>query len=107
MYRLTLGGVAALLISIFAVVSATADDAATCAAKGTLAIAACDNWIRQQPKNAIAYFDRGEIYRSMSDYDHAISDFTQAIKLDPKYAMAYERRGDSRYSKHEYDRAKL
>jgi tetratricopeptide (TPR) repeat protein len=106
MYRLTLGGVAALLISIFAVVSAVADDAATCVAKGTLAIAACDNWIRQQPKNAIAYFDRGEIYRSMSDYDHAISDFTQAIKLDPKYAMAYERRGDSHYSKHEYDRAK-
>jgi tetratricopeptide (TPR) repeat protein len=106
MYRLTLGGAAALLISILAVVTAAADDAATCAAKGTLAIAACDNWIRQQPKNAIAYFDRGEIYRSMRDYDHAISDLTQAIKLDPKYALAYERRGDCHFDKHEYDRAK-
>jgi tetratricopeptide (TPR) repeat protein len=105
MYRLTLGGAAALLISIFAVVSAAADDAATCIAKGTDAIAACDDWIRQQPKNAIAYWHRGEIYRTKGDYDHAISDFSQAIKLDPKYALAYERRGQAYYGKHDYDLA--
>jgi tetratricopeptide (TPR) repeat protein len=102
MYRLILGGAAALLISI---ASATADDAAVCTAKGSNAIAACDNWIRQQPKNAVAYSDRGEIYRSMSDYDRAISDFTQAIRLDPKYALAYERRGLAYFFKREPDRA--
>jgi tetratricopeptide (TPR) repeat protein len=105
MYRLTLGGTAALLIAIFAGVSTAADDAATCIAKGTEAIAACNNWIRQQPKNAVAYSDRGEIYRSMSDYDRAISDFSQAIRLDPKYALAYERRGLAYFFKHEHDRA--
>jgi tetratricopeptide (TPR) repeat protein len=105
MYHLRLGGAGALLISIFAIVSAAADDAAICAAKGTLAIVACDNWIKQEPENAVAYWDRGEIYRSKGDYDHAISDFTQAIKLDPKYAIAYDRRGQAHYYKHEYDRA--
>jgi tetratricopeptide (TPR) repeat protein len=105
MYHLRLGGAAALLISIFAVVSAAADDAAICAAKGTLAIFACDNWIRQEPENSVAYLDRGEIYRFKGDYDHAISDFTQAIKLDPKYAVAFDRRGRIHYFKHEYDRA--
>jgi tetratricopeptide (TPR) repeat protein len=105
MYHLRVGGPAALLISILAVVSAAADDAATCAAKGTNAIAACDDWITQQPKNSVAYWHRGEIYRFKGDYDHAISDFTQAIKLDPKYVVAYDRRGESYYSKHEYDRA--
>jgi tetratricopeptide (TPR) repeat protein len=106
MYRLTLGGPAALLISIFAVVCAAADDAATCIANGTDAVAACDDWIRQQPKNAVAYWHRGEIYRTKGDYDHAISDFSQAIKLDSKYALAYERRGQAYYyGKHEYDLA--
>jgi tetratricopeptide (TPR) repeat protein len=105
MYRLTLGGAAALLISIFAVGSAAADDAATCARKGANAIAACDNWIRQEPKNAVAYWDRGEIYRNIGDYDHAIDDFNQAIKFDPKYALAYQRRSRAYYGKHEYDRA--
>jgi tetratricopeptide (TPR) repeat protein len=105
MYRLVLGGVAALLISIFAVASAAADDAATCIARATDAIPACDAWIKQQPRNAVAYWQRGMIYRFKGDNDHAISDFTQAIKLDPKYVMAYERRGESYNDKHEYDRA--
>jgi tetratricopeptide (TPR) repeat protein len=105
MYRLILGGVAALLIAILAVVSAAADDAVTCMAKGTDAIAACDGWIKQDPKNAVAYWHRGEICRMKGDYDHAISDFSQAIKLDPKYALAYDRRGQSYYGKHEYDLA--
>jgi Tfp pilus assembly protein PilF len=105
MYRLILGGAAALLISIFAVVSAAADDAANCMAKGTEAIAACDAWIKQDPKNAVAYFNRGDIYRNVGDYDHAVSDFSQAIKFDPKYALAYDHRGLAYLGKHEYDRA--
>jgi tetratricopeptide (TPR) repeat protein len=105
MYRLILGGVATLLISIFAVVSAAADDVATCIADGADAIPACDAWIRQQPKNAVAYCHRGEIYRFKSDYNRAISDFSRAIQLDPTYVLAYGRRGESHYGKHEYDLA--
>jgi Tfp pilus assembly protein PilF len=105
MYRLHLGA-AALLISIFAVVSAAADnDAATCVAKGANAIAACDNWISQEPKNAVAYVTRGEIYRTIGDYDHAISDFNQAIKFDPKYALPYDRRGLTYFQKGLYEHA--
>jgi tetratricopeptide (TPR) repeat protein len=106
MYRLRLGGTAGLLISIFAVVSAAADnDAVTCAAKGVNAIAACDNWIKQEPKNAVAYVTRGEIYRTIGDNDRAISDFTQAIKYDPKYALPYDRRGLAYYQKGLYEHA--
>jgi Tfp pilus assembly protein PilF len=105
MYRLILGAVAALLIAIFTVVSAAADDAATCMTKVAEAIAACDGWIKQDPKNAVAYFNRGDIYRNVGDYDHAISDFSQAITLDPKYALAYDHRGLAYLGKHEYDRS--
>jgi hypothetical protein len=59
MYRLRLGGPAALLIAILVVAPAGADDAATCIAKGNNAIAACDDWNRQQPKNAVPYWHRG------------------------------------------------
>jgi tetratricopeptide (TPR) repeat protein len=105
MHRLTLGGAAALLMSIFVVASAATNDAATCAARGANAIAACDNWIRQEPKNAVAYANRGEIYRSIGDYEHAIRDFTQAIKLDPKYALPYDRRGLTYYQKGLFEHA--
>jgi tetratricopeptide (TPR) repeat protein len=105
MYHLTLGGAAALLISIFAVASATADDRATCVAKGANAIAACDRWINREPENPVAYFNRGEIYQSKDDYDRAIIDFNKAIQLNWTYALVYDRRGSTYFRKGQYDRA--
>jgi tetratricopeptide (TPR) repeat protein len=33
------------------------------------------------------------VYGNKEEYDRAIADYTQALKLDPKYALAYSNRG--------------
>ncbi len=60
--------------------------------KYTEAIADFTEVIRLDPKNAMAYNNRGAYY-SLQKYTEAIADFTEAIRLDPKYAEAYNDRG--------------
>jgi lipoprotein NlpI len=43
---------------------------------------------------AIAYYRRGLAYVAKGDPDHAIADYTEAIRLDPKFAQAYGSRGN-------------
>ena len=50
--------------------------------------------IKLNPKYKNAYIYRGSAYYSKSDYDQAISDYTEAIKLPPKHYGAYETRGN-------------
>jgi tetratricopeptide (TPR) repeat protein len=40
-----------------------------------------------------------------SDYDRAIAEYNEAIRLDPTLAAAFDARGDAYYYKGEYDRA--
>jgi tetratricopeptide (TPR) repeat protein len=54
------------------------------AANTQKAIAAANEAIRVDPKNAKAYYNRGNAYRHNGDYDKAIADNDQAIRLDPK-----------------------
>jgi len=54
---------------------------------------------------ASAMINRGEAYNAKDDYDHAIADFGEAIRLDPKYGAAYGGRGNAYYGKNEYDHA--
>jgi tetratricopeptide (TPR) repeat protein len=54
---------------------------------------------------ASAFNNRGGAYNDKKDYDRAIADFDQAIRLDPKYAFAYKNRGTAYYGKNDYDRA--
>ena len=42
---------------------------------------------------AVAYYDRGMIYRSQNDNVKALADADMAIKLNPKYAEAFFNRG--------------
>jgi tetratricopeptide (TPR) repeat protein len=44
------------------------------------------------PKTAGAFLDRGILFGSRGDFDLAIEDFTEAIKLDPDNAAAYLQR---------------
>ena len=58
-------------------------------------------------KLAEAFNNRGVGYRLKGDYDHAIADYSQAIKLNAKFASAYNNRGVAYDKKGEYDRAIL
>ena len=60
---------------------------------GDAAIQACDQAIRQNPRDAVSYANRGVEYRNKGDLDRAIADLTKAIKIDPKFAGAYNNRG--------------
>jgi tetratricopeptide (TPR) repeat protein len=48
--------------------------------------------INQNPNDADAYFDRAMAYQANGDYDRAIADLDQSIKLNPR-AEAYNNRG--------------
>jgi tetratricopeptide (TPR) repeat protein len=56
-------------------------------------------------KLAEAYSSRGLAYRLKGEYDRAIQDYGQAIKLNAKSASAYANRGVAYDNKGEYDRA--
>src|ERR1700680_1512174 len=44
---------------------------------------------------SIAYINRGLAYYILNDFDHAISDYSEAITLDPQSIIAYHNRGMS------------
>lgn len=52
-----------------------------------------------------ALVNRGFLLRAARDYDRAIADFTEAVRLSPQNAMAYRYRGLSWNSKGDHDRA--
>ena len=51
-----------------------------------------------------AYNNRGRL-GDKKEYDKAIADYNEAIRLDPKYAGAFNNRGNAWYDKKEYDKA--
>jgi Lipoprotein NlpI, contains TPR repeats len=53
----------------------------------------------------VAYYNRGEAYQAKRDYDRAIYDFDQAIKINPNYEAAYYNRGLTYSSKRDFERA--
>jgi tetratricopeptide (TPR) repeat protein len=56
--------------------------------------------------DAEAYFDRGFAACDEADYDGAIADYDEAIRLNPHYDLAYRNRGDAWYYKQDYARAR-
>lgn len=57
--------------------------------------------IGKDPNNAVAYNNRGVVYRDLKENELAVKDFIRAIELDVNYAFAYNNRGIS------YDNLKL
>ena len=56
-----------------------------------------DDILAKNPKNAVAYRERGTAYYHQKDFTNAIADFTQAIALNPKDTLAYTGRGVSHF----------
>ena len=54
---------------------------------------------------AAAFNDRGAAYRVTGDFDHAIQDYNQAIKLNPNDATAFYYRGIANGMRGQSDRA--
>ena len=54
---------------------------------------------------ASAFTIRGRGYRAKGDYDHAIADYTEAIRIEPNYVLALYSRGIAYFNKKDYDRA--
>jgi tetratricopeptide (TPR) repeat protein len=58
---------------------------------------------KQTKQKAEASFERGNTHYEKKEYDLAIKEFTEAIRLDPNFVLAYCTRGNSYFRKEEYD----
>jgi tetratricopeptide (TPR) repeat protein len=54
---------------------------------------------------AVAFNTRGIAYTKKGDYDRAIQDYDESIKINPKYAKAFNNRGVAYRKKGDHDRA--
>ncbi len=95
---------------ILTTVPARADEWADCQSDdaGT-SIAGCTAIITANKETkrdlATAYFNRGLSHNDNADYDLAIPDFDEAIKLFPEYAKAFNSRGLAHYKKDDIEGA--
>ncbi len=94
--------------------SAAADDRDTCkTATGEAAIEACtraiDSKKYKSPKQkrvlSLLYTNRGVEYEIKKEYDKAIADHDQAIKIDPKNPAPYNNRGNAYAAKQDFEHA--
>jgi tetratricopeptide (TPR) repeat protein len=70
---------------------------------GGLCLSSCSSQVPPTPSalaivagpldTAAAYLAHGDQYFDLKDYDHAIADYSEAIRLKPDYAEAYNNRG--------------
>ena len=62
--------------------------------------------VEMRPNFALPYIYRGDIYRKMGEFDLAIEDYTEAIRLVPTTrTSAYHGRGIAHGAKGEIDKA--
>jgi len=64
-----------------------------------------DKAIELNPDNADAYFNRGDAYDEIGEYEKAIADYSKAIELKPGDALAYFNRGNAYGEIREYGKA--
>ena len=57
------------------------------------------------PKDAAGYNKRGIAWSEKRDYERAIADYNEALRLNPQYHFAYYNRGNAWRSKRDYERA--
>src|SRR6185369_9664027 len=97
-------GVAAFVLSLFAITGAAMADAASDSImnkaeaawqKGdpALALELASKAVQASPTNAQCYYVRGRIYAGQGEHEKALDDFDHAIALEPRGAELYHLRG--------------
>lgn len=81
--------------------AAYADDFGIYAGKPNGTAAATTN----EKLTAVQYYDRGTKASADKDYESAVRDLTEAIRMNPKYGEAYGNRGAARFNLHDYQGA--
>lgn len=87
---------ALVLLTAAHATAALADDKADCQSRSDKSIAACTRIIDKGPESAELadiYYRRGMRYRDDENYDKAIKDFTQALRLKPGWSWPLIARG--------------
>jgi len=91
---------------------ASADDMATCTgaqSEPNARLQACERLIatgKYRGPNLVPIYNwRGRAYFDLGEYDRAIAELSEAIRLDPKRAIAYAVRGIAYTKRTDYDRA--
>lgn len=65
----------------------------------------CNNIVDLDPKDGMAYYNRGSIYSNMGMYEKALQDLDKTVELLPEYASAYNNRGLVHEKMEHYDEA--
>ncbi len=65
----------------------------------------CTQIIALDPKNAIAFNNRGTAYHALKQHDKAIEDYNQAIILEPEDVSGFYNRGNVYHGLKEYNKA--
>ena len=102
--RKLIAGVIAALLMVGGAAAAESPDMWGCSARNE--VESCSDWIRLAPPESRdqAYQARGDVYAAKGEYDRAIADFTEAIRIkkDPAH---YAARGRAYEKKGQYDLA--
>lgn len=77
------------------------------------AISGCLNLMKLHPQDepswparvTLAFFNCGNSYFAKGNFDRAIEEYSQAIKISPQFNIAFNNRGNVYLAKHDYDRA--
>jgi tetratricopeptide (TPR) repeat protein len=90
--------------------AATADDSELCVrGSGDAAISACtraiDSGRFDRHNLAIIYSNRGLQWEGKSEYNKAMQDHNEALRLDPKYAAGFMHRGNTYARRGDFDHA--
>jgi tetratricopeptide (TPR) repeat protein len=70
-----------------------------------LAISCYGEALHVDPKNADAYYYRGNLYGMKAENNRAIADYTEALRLNPKFFLAYLNRAAAYRKRGEFDKA--
>jgi tetratricopeptide (TPR) repeat protein len=73
--------------------------------KSDLALSDYNQALNINPRLALAYSNRGVLYRQQGKSDLALSDYNQALNINPRLAEAYYNRGVLYYYRLEREKA--